>query len=141
MNRTRWGRTAFYTIPPTVVRRSNARIPTYGQESISELVNRATAIVLRRLGRPAVETTAGKILAFRDDRGNAHVIVEEDAWPHPGGPIDPLVTLRLPEARADAVTCDKPFSVVAAGDGALQLRLHLAEHESARIRIAGRSRA
>ncbi len=135
-HRTPWGQTAFFTVPPTVVRRARARVPQYGQESISELINRATARILRMLGQPAVETTEGKVLAFWDDRGAAHVIVAEDAWPRAGGPIRPRVTVRLPFAGAAAVSADVPYAVAARADGSLALRLALATHQAARLRLA-----
>lgn len=132
---TAWGRTAFYTIPPTVIRRSKARITTFGQESISELINGATKLVLHYLRESQIETTAGKILAFMDDQNSIHVIVEEDAWPLPGFPIDPLITIKLPNLKPSSISSDKEFSIVSSDPDQIKLRLHLAEHESARIRI------
>lgn len=133
---TAWGRTAFYTVPPTVIRRSKARITTFGQESISELINQATKLVLQYLRESQIETTAGKILAFRDEHESVHVIVEEDAWPLPGSPIDPMITIRLPNLNPSSISGDKEFSIISAEPEQIRIRLHLAEHESARIRIA-----
>jgi len=47
-HRTNWGRTALFTIPPTLVRRSDLKcLVAYGKESISTLINGATALALR----------------------------------------------------------------------------------------------
>ncbi len=134
-NRTRWGKTAFYTVPPTVVRRAKAHIATYGQESISVLINRATALVMRYLGNPLVETSSGKSIAFEDDKGATHIIVSEDAWPQPANPIFTTVTINLPHVKAEKITCDKDFSIAEITPEHVKIRLALREHESARICI------
>ena len=135
-NRTKWGKTALFTIPPTVVRRSIASIPLYGQESISTLVNRAAAAVMRMLGNPQVCTSAGKCIAFEDATGKIHAIAEEDSWPHPGHTISPLVTIRMHNAAEKKVSCDKDFAVVQKTQEKIFVRIaELHEHESAIITI------
>ncbi len=135
MNKTEFGLVACYTLPPTVVKRAEAKIATYGQESISNLINRATAIVMRYLSSKQVETSEGKAIAFRDRKGNAHIIISEDAWPHKGRAINPLVTINLPNINPKTITCDKNFSIVAVSEMEAKICLQLKEHESARIYI------
>jgi len=127
-----------FTIPPTLVRRSDLRcLVAYGKESISPLINAATARIMRVLGRAAVETTAGKLLAFQDHDGGLHVIVEEDAWPVPPKTIMPVVTLRQQGVEGHELVCDKPVSVLEISPGLLKFRLDLVPHESAHVHVKG----
>jgi|GEM_PF-1950410 len=135
-NQTRWGRTALFCIPPTIVNRADLReMVQYGQECLSQLMNRATALVLKMLGSPAVETTDGKIIGFRDVHGNVRVIVMEDAWPEPPRRIDPRVTVHLPGVRREAIKCDRPFSILDMTTEHVSVRLSLDPHDSAVITI------
>lgn len=72
---------------------------------------------------------------FWDDQGAAHVIVEQDTWPRRGGPISPLVIINLSNINAERVSCNNDFYLVAVTADHVSIRLNLAEHESARIRI------
>jgi len=140
LNETASAKAALFTIPPTLVRRSENVLATYGQESISKLINRATALIMRQLGNYQVTASAGKLTAFQDIHGNRHVLIEEDAWPQKGHPIQPLVKISLNNVKPQNVTCDKPFALVKNTEVEVQVRIHLSEHESARITIAGDSR-
>ena len=140
LNKTRSGQAAFFTVPPTVIRRARAKIATYGQESTSALINQATALILQRLSDNMAETTAGKIIAFEDDRGNAHVIVEEDAWPQRGGEIMPRVTVKLKGVSASDIRCTKEYALANRSRDSFTVLLKLAEHETARLRIKARRR-
>jgi len=135
-HRTPWGETAFFTIPPTLVRRQSLKnLVSYGKESISPLINGAMAWILRQLSRPQVETTAGKLIAFRDAAGHAHVVVEEDAHPAKARPIAPIVTLRLPGLKPDHIRCDRPFSVLDATADAVRIKITLSPHDSAHVQM------
>jgi hypothetical protein len=136
MHRTRWGRTALFTIPPTVVRReSGDAVITYGKASLSHLINRAMALVLRQMGRPRVETTAGKLIGFRDTRGLARIIVAEDSHPDPALNIEPVVTIRLPRVAPGRIHCDRAYEVVSAAPSCVRLRVPLGEHDCAMITV------
>lgn len=135
LNTTRHGLAAFYTIPPTVVKRARAMIATYGQESISELINRATALVMKKLSDNQVETTEGKTIAFEDDQGTAHIIVEEDAWPRKGREIMPLVTVKIKNVSASDIRCTKEYSLVSLHNDRFTVMMKLGEHETARIQV------
>jgi hypothetical protein len=136
LNQTRTSKAALFNVPPTVVRRDSfyERV-AYGRNSISELMNRAVAIMQRELGNPAVTTTAGKIIAFQAEDGARHIIVEEDAFPDQPTPIAPLITIRLPEIGEKKISCDKPFSLVSSRNDAVEIRLQLDVHECAIITI------
>ncbi len=137
-HRTRWGLTACWTIAPTLVRRADYQglLACYGKESISELVNRATALVLRHLGRPRAETTEGKLIAFRDRAGRVHAIVIEDAHPLPARPIRPVVTLRLPGVTPARLACTLPFEILACEADHARVRLRLDPHQSAILTVS-----
>lgn len=130
------GRTAFFTIPPTMVKRLELKaLASYGKESRSRLMNRAMALALRWVGRPAVETTAGKVIGFHGRDKQIHVIVMEDAHPAPGVTIRPVVTIRQPGLDAKDVQCDRDWYLVEEQPGFLRIGLELAPHESGHIRI------
>ena len=131
-NKTKWGKTALFNIPPTVVRRQDQynRV-CYGRDSISQLINKSTQLILKYLSKPVVETDAGKIIAFNDIKGDAHIIIEEDAHPMPAITIKPLINLSLPGMSADRITCDKVFSIVSINENSVQIRLTLEPDEFA----------
>lgn len=134
------GQTAFFALPPTVVRRAQARVPSYGQESISEIINRATAAVLARLSDNFVETTAGKTLAFRDTDGAIHVLVEEDTWPQPARPIAPVITIKEHGLQAEDIQCAQPHTLVEVREDRLKIMLHLNTNQTAWIHLRNRDR-
>lgn len=136
INSTKYGMTAFFTIPPTIVRRSQARVPSYGQESISELINRAMASVMRKLSNNFVDTTAGKTIAFQDEHGNAHIIVEEDAWPYPGRSIMPVLTIRKPGIIASKIHCTHEYTILNIQKNCAKIMLQLNVNEIARIELS-----
>jgi len=135
MNRTKYGRTAFYTLPPTVVKRSKEQVHTYGQESISELINRSVEIIMNHIADYQVTTSEGKAIAFHEKRGDVYIIIEEDAWPQPGRKITPLVTVKMPDLKPEQISCNKEFSIVKITQKKAQIRLLLMEHESVIIKI------
>jgi len=134
-NQTASGKTALFNIPPTVVRRDSfyERV-AYGRSSISELMNKSVALIHRELNSPATTTTAGKLIAFEAQNGDRHIIIMEDAFPEMPVPISPLVTIHLPDLKADMISCDKPFTIKVEAKAA-HLRLSLAEHECAIVTI------
>ncbi len=133
---TRWGRTVFFTIPPTMVQRLDLKnLVSYGKESRSVLMNRAMALALRWAGRPAVESTAGKLIAFYDRRGQANIVVMEDNHPAPAQTIRPVLTIRLPRLAPARIRCDCPWHLVEKNAAYLRLSLELAPHASAHFVI------
>ncbi len=135
-NKTKWGRTALYNIPPTAVRRQDQfnRV-SYGRASISKLINESTKQVLRHLSNPTVETTEGKIIAFEDTHGTRHIIIEEDAHPLPAQAIRPVLTLNIPGLQVENIRCGKAFTVVSADEKSVRLSLSLGADEFAVISL------
>jgi hypothetical protein len=136
LHQTHSGKAALFNIPPTVVRRDSFyERAGYGRNSISELMNRAVAIMQRELGAPAVRTTAGKIIAFEAQNGDYHIIVMEDAFPAEPHPIAPLLTINLPDISGKKISCDKPFNVLSSEENSIRIRLQLDIAETAIITI------
>lgn len=125
-NRTPWGRTALFNIPPTTVRRQDQfnRVAN-GRASISPLINESVKLILRHISKPAVTTDAGKIIAFADREGGRHIIVMEDAHPLPARPIRPMITVNLPGLEKAKITCNRDFKIVAGNHGAAEINLTL----------------
>jgi hypothetical protein len=125
-----------FTVPPTVVKRSYLKENvSYGNESLSTLMNRATAIVMRNLGDHDVETTEGKLIGFYDAGGDAHIIIEEDALPGTPQEIDPLITINFPNLKEEMISAEIPFSIVDINSESAKIRLHLEENECVMIHV------
>lgn len=136
INKTKWGKTALYNIPPSAVRRQDQfnRVAN-GRANISRLINESTQLVLRYLSNPAVETSEGKIIAFEDTRGTRHVIVEEDAHPFPARAIHPILTLNIPNIKAENISSRNAFTIVSKDKNKVRLSLHLEPDEFAIISL------
>ncbi len=135
LNRTPYAKTAFFTIPPTLVKRSNTAHVNGGQRSNSVLINLAAAMVQKMISRPVVTTTAGLLKAFEDEQGNFHIIISENRCPEKGKPIRPLVKINLPGIREEDVSCNKDLEILGITPSTTCLKLRLREYESARISI------
>ncbi len=139
MHRTRWGRTALFTIAPTDVRRETGDVViSYGKASLSRLMNRAMALVLRQVGRPEVEATAGKLIGFRDTDGRARIVIAEDRHPEEAAAIAPEITIRLRGAAPARIRCDRAFETIAAAPGVVRLRVPLGPHDCAMLTVDDR---
>jgi len=130
MNETKWGKTALFNIPPTVVRRQDQfnRV-SMGRDNISKLINESTKLILRYLSNPAVETSGGKIVAFEDTKGIKHIIVAEDAHPMPAAAIRPIITLNIPDLKAGKITSKHDFTIISQEKDKIQLGLNLEPDE------------
>jgi hypothetical protein len=140
MHQTKWGRTALYNLPPTMVRRDTLDTRyADGAHSLSALINGSCRAVLRALaGAQVVQTSAGKLIAFRDESGATVVAVEEDAWPDTPRAINPRVRIRLPGVEARHIHCDRPMAIHASSKpGDVSVDLSLGEHECAVLVIDG----
>jgi len=136
INKTKWGKTALYNIPPTAVRRQDQfnRVAN-GRANISRLINESTQLVLRYLSDPAVESSEGKIIAFEDTRGTRHIIVEEDAHPFPARAIRPILTLNIPNLKAENISSRSAFTIVSKDENKVRLNLSLEPDEFAIISL------
>jgi hypothetical protein len=136
VSKTKWGKTALYNIPPTVVRRQDQfnRVAN-GRASISRLINESTKLVLRYLSNPVVETSEGKVIAFEDARGGRHIIIEEDAHPFPARAIAPILTLNIPNVKVENIRSASTFTVVSHDDNGVCLSVSLEPDEFAIISL------
>jgi len=130
MNETKWGKTALFNIPPTVVRRQDQfnRV-SMGRDNISKLINESTKLILRYLSNPVIETSGGKIVAFEDTKGIKHIIVAEDAHPMPATAIRPIITLNIPDLNAEKITSKHDPVIISQEKDKIQLGLNLEPDE------------
>lgn len=129
------GKTAFFTLPPTFVNRAATMTPTWGQQAKSEMINAATRLAISLIGNPEVESSAGTLIAFHDQHGNAHIIASEDSCPRKGKSIRPLVRINIPDIESSNVSSDKDFELIDINAERVILRLHLNPYETAKIKI------
>lgn len=117
------GKTALFNVPPTVVRRDmlEQRV-SYGRQSVSELINSATAAVLTDLSDAAVKTTAGELIAFEAKGGESVVIVENISKDKT---IRPQVNIRKQNSDEYIQSCDVPYQVLSENDFEISLCLKL----------------
>ena len=79
---------AFFTIAPSMQKRSIDRTGGAGQKAMDAEVNKAAMDVLRLLGDYPVTATGGACLTpFLGSDGHAYAFVEENSWPEHGGAI------------------------------------------------------
>ncbi len=136
LNQTQFGSTALFTIPPTVVRREDgAGVYTYGSASISHLINRTLALILRQLGSPIVETTSGKLIAFWDTQKALRIIVADAGAPESIAPVEAFVTIRIPGRAIEEIDSAHQFDLIKQDGAEAYLRLVLKRNECALITI------
>lgn len=134
-NKTKWGKAALFTLPPTFVNRAKTVTPSYGQKSNSALINTACRQVLRVLGNKQVTTSSGTLIAFQEQSETTHIILAEDRCPEKGQPIKPLLKLQMPGLSANMISSDKDFDIVRLDKDTAELRFSLDADESAVISI------
>jgi len=112
MNKTAWGETAFFNIPPTVVNREAAPNASYGRECISSTIREATAMILKKLSKPCVRVENGKLIAFQDEKNEIIAVVEEDSCTNGSNlTSNVLVHIRGSDLRTGDISCDKALFV------------------------------
>ena len=135
-NKTKWGRTAFFAVPPTMVKRLDLEaLVSYGKESRSVLANSAMALALRWVGRPPVETTAGKLIGFYDRAGRINIVIMEDAHPARTQTIHPVLTIHFAGLSRENVKCDHEMNFIENNYECLRIGLVLEPHAAAHILI------
>ena len=113
----------------------------YGDESIGELINRSAQLVLRELGSPEVETSEGKLIAYRSTSDTVAIVVEENAFPETPQAINPRVTIRIRGIAPESISCDRDFAIVSCAAEQTVLRLSLDGNDCAVITIRWRCRS
>lgn len=131
MNTTAWGKTAIFHIPPTVVRRARDRYPTYGQQSLSRLINRACSMILDLLAVPSVTVSEGKTISFRNADGRIFILISEDHWPEEAHAIHPILTIRIPDSASRKLAFSEPFTLLEKQNDFIRIRFGLKAHQSA----------
>ena len=128
------GKTALFNVPPTVVRRDqlDQRV-SYGRQSVSKLINSATAAILADLSDAAAKITEGQLIAFQAENGESVVIVEnisEDKT------IRPRVRIRKQKREEHIQSCDASYHVLSENDAEIVLCLKLEAELTAVIVVA-----
>ncbi len=120
-----------FNIPPTLVRddQLHERLG-YGLESISRLINAAAGELVKKLSGSPVETSAGRIIAFRAINGACVLVVSN---PDETDYITPLVRIKKESPGLKLASCDTPFHVIEEDWASISIRLKIGEEESAVI--------
>lgn len=127
------GKTAFFNIPPTMVRRDSLHERDgHGRQCVSELINSATDAILEELSDAAVTTTAGEVIAFESEHGKTVVIVENTSA---DTTITPRIRIRKRRRDDTVASCDVPFDFISESTDDLLLRLRIEEDAPAVIII------
>ncbi len=128
------GRTgaAFFNVPPTLVRGDQLHKPAddYGKDSISGLVNAATAAILAMFSDAGASTTAGRLTASETADGGILVTVGN---PDEKRRIAPTVTIRKLGAAQRLYSSDLPGAVLSDSGDNLVLRVTIPAEETAVI--------
>lgn len=124
---TQYGRTAFFNIPPTVVRREDYRQKLgFGEATISESMREAMKNVAGYLAPfPDVKTERGAINACISVNGDVIVTLSEDS-PCYGDLTDYPVAFRFriafPGIENASIEADAPYSIAEKGSGFIVIR-------------------
>ncbi len=122
---------AFFNVPPTLVRDDQLHQRMgYGKESISELINHATGLIMETLSNPEVSCSAGRLIAFEAQNQAILVIVTN---PDEETEINPIVRFNKWNSKQHVVDCDRPYTVLSESETLLCLRIRLAPEDSAVI--------
>jgi len=125
---------AFYNVPPTLVRNDQLHKPSddFGKDSISRLINAATAAILVMFSDAGVSATAGRLTASETRDGGILVTVGN---PDEKRRITPTVTIRKLRAAQALCSCDLPCTVLSDSGDRLVLRVNIPAEETAVILI------
>jgi hypothetical protein len=131
-HKTKWGRTAFFNIPPTVVnRRNDMPSASYGKGPLSLIVRNALIDVIKKLSNPIVQSENVKLIAFHDKNDRIVIIVENDSQSSNVSPVVVSISNTMPEN----LSCDKDFVVSNKSTDGIVVKVFLKQHESAIIEI------
>ena len=138
---TAYGKTAFFNLPPTVVRRESFREQyKHGQRSISREMSQAfTAVCQELCGQPAVSAERGAIFAARTEKRDIVVILSEDS-PIYGDitpyPVSFRFSVREPGIGKMKIESDAGYSVVRREDDLVVLRTKTAKDDALFFRFS-----
>ncbi len=116
------GKAAFFTFAPTAFQ----RVKGTAFESYSKCLNKVLLELSRILDEEnaPVKLSCGRLTAFMDERNILSLVVMEDAHPHKGEKITPLLTLKG-DYRNYRIESDADYSLVSSGEKQTLIRLTL----------------
>jgi hypothetical protein len=138
-NKTKWGITAFFNVPPTVVKRDSfiERIG-FGQECVSTIIREASKFIIKKLSTPCVCVLGANPIAFYDEKGEIAIVVEEKSPEYSDTNRYPrafLLNINLPDIKSGNISCDKDYSVACEKPGNIVLRLFLEKYGTALFKL------
>ncbi len=120
---------AIFNVPPMLVREDQLHERLgYGKDGISELIERATAEVMKKMSDAEVSSTGGRLIAYHADNGTDVVIVTN---PEEEAVLTPEITIRKQKGRRKIVSSDKPFFLLEDTPVFLKARVRLEPEETA----------
>ncbi len=132
LRRNNGAQAAFYNVPPTLVRgdQLHKAADDYGKDSISRLINAATARIMTMFSDAGVSTTAGRLTGSETLGGGIMVTVGN---PDEKSHITPTVTIRKLGAEQALYSSDMPCTVLSDSGDKLALRVNIPAEETAVI--------
>ncbi len=128
----RHAKAAFFNVPPTLVHQEElAGRVAHGRESIGELINQATAMVLRELSENAdAHADMGRLITYEAESGELVTIIYNQSET---GAMHPTVKIRRDRRKYPEFECAAPFTVLDDSSDELILRLNLPPSHSTEI--------
>jgi hypothetical protein len=128
--------TVLFNVPPTIIRRSEIFSPGMGTESISPLINKVMTQVTHKFGSPSITASEGRVLAFKDIKGNLIILVYADFWPKAGHSINPLITINIKGLFPKQISCNHSYNFTEITSERIILQLSLDNADIAKIVIS-----
>jgi len=120
---------AFFNVPPMLVREDQLHERLgYGKDGISELIELATAEVMKKMSDSEATSTEGRLIAYHSGKGADVVIVTN---PEEEAVFTPEITIRKQKGRRKIVSSDKPFFLLEDTPAFLKARVRLEPEETA----------
>lgn len=119
---------AFFNLPPTFVNPDRHIRLAYGRNSISELINQAAGLLLKKMDRSPVQVSDGLLVAYRSKNKHSVVLVENSSET---APMTVLLRVRAEPGLRMLKSASVPCSVHKKTPAALTLRLSIPKEETA----------
>ena len=126
-------RAVFCNVPATLVRDCQLhQSHSLGRDSISRLVNTATAFVMGEMTGSAASTSEGRIMGFKDEHGDTVLVIQNN---DENATIHPEVRYVKQSSSEHVADCDKPYNVLEEDDGHIIVRLSIPPEDAAVLTI------
>ncbi len=120
---------AFFNVPPMLVREDQLHERLgYGKDGISELIELATAEVMKKMSDAEAASTEGRLIAYHSGKGADVVIVTN---PEEEAVLTPEITILKHKGRQKIVFADIPCIVLEDTPKTLRIRTRLEPEETA----------